>query len=121
MAVHGEQDDSGLAHICVQPLVYMAIAYVAANAWHYSLASRIALWMGTVVNLAVGVLLHLYLEHSVEDWARTPNWDLKAGAKVTFLGDSLAGAAPLLAVLIGVGALLALGWLWRVLTRAPAG
>ena len=120
IAVHGERDDSGVAHITLQPLVYMAIAYVAANVWHYSLVWRIALWMGTVVNLAVGVFLHLYLEHSVEAWARTPNWDWKAGAKVTFLGDSMAGAAPLLALLIGVGALLALGWLWRVLTERPA-
>ena len=87
IAAHGERIHSGLAHIGLQPLVYAAVALLAAAAPTLPARIRVALGAGVLVDFFLGVVLELYMEHSMDQWAWSPNWDWKANEGLIYLGD----------------------------------
>ncbi|MEQ1870476.1 MAG: hypothetical protein ABL961_10675 [Vicinamibacterales bacterium] len=109
IATHGERIHSGLAHIGLQPLVYMAVALVATQIPTLTARVRMALGIGMLVDFVAGVTFELYMEHSMAPWAWSPNWDWKANEGLVYLGDrALAFAGPVALTLAAI-ALLA-GW-----------
>ncbi len=105
IAVVGERIHSGLAHICLQPLVYIALVLVAAEFPRLPRPVGLLLWLGLCVDFSLGVVLELYMEHAMEPWARSPNWDWKASEGLVYLGDrALAWALPV-ALALCAGAL----------------
>ena len=58
VGTHGARDEWGLAHICLQALVLLAVAFLAARWGHLSRAWRVALLVGAAIDLAGGIVLH---------------------------------------------------------------
>ena len=87
IAAHGERVHSGLAHIGLQPLVYSAVALIVAEIPRLPARVRLALAAGVLVDFFLGVVLELYMEHSMDPWAWSPNWDWKANEGLIYLGD----------------------------------
>jgi hypothetical protein len=102
VVVHGDRAESGLAMISLQPLTYLALAFLATRLRGLPLWAR-RLWMaGTLVDVTLGVALAVWFEMATGSWARTPNWALKADAGVQFLGDRVTvPALPILALVVG--------------------
>lgn len=65
IAVHGDRDHWGLAHICLQPLVMAGLAYLAANWNTFTPGWRRALGLGAAIDLTFGIVLQLAAEHTV--------------------------------------------------------
>lgn len=63
VAVVGEKDYYGLAHLCLQPVVLMGVTFLAANLPPLPSAARCVLAAGAAVDFAVGVLLQLSIEN----------------------------------------------------------
>ncbi len=123
VATHGARDEWGLTHICLQALVLLAIAFLAARWSTLGRAWRAALVAGAAIDLALGIVLH----HGVESFAfgrwltpgRPPN-DVVAGFsepttmnfygkivnQVSFFSDTL--SAPPALVLTALAAILTL-------------
>ncbi len=68
----GERDVWGLAHICLQPLVLLALALLAARWSSLSIAWRGALIAGATVDLALGVALQFGAQSFALDRWLTP-------------------------------------------------
>src|SRR5262249_51646776 len=62
IAVHGSLDRLGVAHICLQPLVLLGVAAVAANFARFAPALRVLIVLGAIVDFALGILLHFYVQ-----------------------------------------------------------
>lgn len=135
IAVHGQRDHWGLAHICLQPLVLLGLAFLAARWEQLSTRWRRALVAGAAVDLACGIVLHLGVEslawerwlapgRSMNDTLRTLSEPAQMNliAKVThhlaFFADAL--AAPLvLPGAIAAGLLAFACWRVRPSPAAP--
>jgi hypothetical protein len=61
--VNGHYDRYGLAHICLQPLVVLGLAFLAAEIPNLSRLLRGVLWTGLALDFILGVALHFYVEH----------------------------------------------------------
>jgi hypothetical protein len=72
VAVHGARDEWGLAHICLQPLVLLGLAFIAGQ-WHRLAPSwkRLAVAGGTV-DLLCGIVLHFGVQNFAFDRWLTP-------------------------------------------------
>ncbi len=69
VAVHGARDEWGLTHICLQPLVLLGLAAVAAAWPTLSRATRALLVLGAIVDLTFGLALHFAVQHlTYERW-----------------------------------------------------
>jgi hypothetical protein len=63
IAVHGGRDTLGLAHICLQPAVLVAIAWLVSRMPLVPAAVRVAAYAGSLFDAAVGIALQVILEH----------------------------------------------------------
>ena len=127
VAVHGARDTVGLAHICLQPLMLIAVAASATALPHLPWLVRVLALAGLAWDYLVGVMLQFWLEHlPVEafevvqpDGSRTvsnvfaingaanANASIKQAHQLAFLGDAWPEACPRLwacAVLVGLAA-----------------
>lgn len=74
IAVHSPRDTWGLAHICLQPLVILGLAFLAAQWPRLASGWRLALAVGAFVDLGCGILWHFSVQHhSRSFWWGT--WD----------------------------------------------
>ena len=91
IAVHGGRAPGGLANICLQPLVVLGVALVAAAYGRISPGLRALLLAGAVFDVCVGILLHFFFQHRMDPstYASRQNWALKKQENLTFLSDSL--------------------------------
>ena len=62
VATHGARDHWGLAHICLQALVLLGLAFLAARWEQLSRTWRLALVAGAVVDFALGIALQFGVE-----------------------------------------------------------
>jgi len=114
IAVHGPKEDrSGLAHICLQPLVFLTLAWLGSILGNARRMAK-AVWIGaTVVESGAVLALHFYVQSLVlvevgrtdSGWVQFDpaaglshhtqlNWGLKIMNQITFLGDAVGSAAP---------------------------
>jgi len=125
VAVHGGRGEWGLAHICLQPLVILGLAFLAA-AWD-SLEQpwRWLLIGGAVLDFTLGIALQFSMQgFLLEYWSSpgTPLLDIsknyspatmvnlngKHAFHFTFLGDHFGGRPVMVLLLLGALAALAL-------------
>ena len=100
VAAHGEADQWGLGHIGLQPLVQVALAWLAARLPALPRPLRYLLLAGIAVDLALGVVARVHLESLLTGWAVDYNLEVKERAALVFLGDWMPGLAwPLRGVL----------------------
>ena len=137
VAVHGAEDRFGLAHICLQSLVYLALTLLAAR---FADLPRLLRWAGLAgwfADFALGIFLPFRLARAVfrvegsgtdirVSWSAggmpsrgaVGNWILKQDNGLTFLGDYAALEVYLvqLVILAGFGVLM-----WRIVRAAGRG
>ncbi|MBI4485352.1 MAG: hypothetical protein HY655_05020 [Acidobacteria bacterium] len=89
IAAHGARDYYGLAHIGLQPLVQLGLAWLAASLPTLSRTLRGVALAGMAIDFVLGVAIHVYLETLLVDWASDYNLELKNKVGVVFLGDWL--------------------------------
>ena len=127
VAVVGERDTVGLAHICLQPLILIAVAVSATALPRIPRLARLLSLAGLAWDYLVGVMLQFWLEHlpvdpfaiALPDGSRAVgnrfgiegaaivNASIKQAHQLAFLGDTWPEACPRLwacAVLIGLAA-----------------
>ena len=91
VAVHGARDAWGLAHICLQPLVLLGLAWLAARIPSAPPLLRAGLAVGAVFDFAVGIALHLAVQNFAFERLAGP------AAFATWQNDNTAGAVMNLA------------------------
>ena len=62
-SVYGGVDRFGVAHICLQPMVLLGLGLVAGGIWRVPVRWKGVLLVGLLFDFAVGVLLHMALQH----------------------------------------------------------
>jgi hypothetical protein len=72
IAVHGQRDHWGLAHICLQPLVIIGLAFLAARWTALGRGWHIALVAGATADFILGILLHFGIQSYALDRWLTP-------------------------------------------------
>ena len=134
IAVHGDEDKVGLAHICLQPLVVLGVAWTSAGFGRWPAGLKLAAAAGLLLDALLGIALHFWFQ-SVTFGAFPEgggplgmkradllvgsvyaNWKLKEKTGLVYMGDLFVGQAPLLAVLL---AALYAFLLVALLRRAP--
>lgn len=104
VAVHGGLTLWGLAHICLQPLVLMALGLLAAKYDGLGLPLKAMVLVGLLVDFSLGIVLHIHLLHSNIQpglgTITTFNWQIKQRVGLVFLGDLLAPLGPILQVVM---------------------
>jgi len=69
IAVHGARDSIGLMHICLQPLLYMAFIWIAAQADRFSSGFLVLILTLTTAGLCIETGLHTaILSFDMADW-----------------------------------------------------
>jgi hypothetical protein len=131
IAVHSTVPPYGIASICLQPIMLLGVAWVAAGFPAFGPGARRLLAAGAVVDLALGIALHFGLESRLAGITfgpegiavqRSPdllslfalnNMVVKEGAHYVFLGDHFAGLTlvPALVALAAAAALLRGVWI----------
>ena len=121
--VHGDRNPMGVAHITLQPITYVGLTFVVTRVRYWARAMR-ALWVaGLACDLVLGVAAPTWFGMARGEWARTPNWDLKADRGLRFFADYWSPAYVLVALAVLV---LLIGWTfvrplvaqpWHVLER----
>ena len=89
VATHGARDEWGLTHICLQALVLLALAFLAAR-WHaLDRGWRIALVAGAAVDLVCGIALHFGVQsYALDRWfapGRPPEDTFHSYTEVAFM------------------------------------
>ncbi len=126
VAVHGARDTWGLTHICLQPLVLLGLAFLAAAWPQLSRGWRTLLIAGAAVDFVFGIALHFAVQHlAFERWggpaafaawqsnaseSAVMNMAAKLQHQLRFFGDAL--AAPSSVIVAFLLALLSCA-LWR--------
>lgn len=136
IAVHGARDTWGLTHICLQPVVLLALAWLGAQVATLARPWRLMLVAGATVDFALGLFLHYGVQNLAFDRWLAPGRSLeatmatynqvafmnlaaKAHLKAEFFADAV--AAPFAVLVTGLAAVLTLA-IWRGrIPRAPAG
>jgi 4-amino-4-deoxy-L-arabinose transferase-like glycosyltransferase len=135
IAVHGGRDPWGLAHICLQPLVFAGLAFLARRARTLPSALKNLLIAGAAFDFMFGVLLQnsvqsmvielwgnpgLTTAESLATYSRVTqsNFALKDRTNLEFIGDSTGWYVPA-AVLLMI-AVLALGSMIPLTRRMTA-
>jgi hypothetical protein len=69
VATHGARDTWGLTHICLQALVLLGLAFLAARWSGLNRAWRLALLAGATVDLSLGIALHFGVQsYALDAW-----------------------------------------------------
>lgn len=105
IGVHGARDTWGLAHICLQPLVLLGLAFLAARWPVVSPLGKIALLAGAALDIIFGIALHFAVQNlaferwagpsAFVDWqannsdAAVMNYAAKLQHRLAFFGDVL--------------------------------
>jgi 4-amino-4-deoxy-L-arabinose transferase-like glycosyltransferase len=106
IAVHGQRDHWGLAHICLQPLAVLGLAFLAAQWSSLSRAWKAMLVCGVAVDFIFGIALHFGVQsflldrwfskgRAIEEFAATysesaqMNFAAKLAHRLEFFGDTL--------------------------------
>ncbi len=129
VGVHGARDTWGLAHICLQPLVLLGLALLAARWDSLARRWRIVLVAGAVFDLVFGLALHFAVQNlAFERWAgphgfvrwqnhntegAVMNMAAKLQHHLQFFGDT---APPPGSIALALLALL-IGAVWRTTRR----
>ena len=140
VAVVGRSEDTGLAQICLAPLVLFGLTYLATQLGRLPSAARAFLGFGLAIVFAIGIALHFNLENlnfdttvpSVSPLAAAvrggpvslaafANWTVKRAFHLVFLGDHIGGWAPVLQLLLAAGAVALILRLIRVAPRRRVG
>ena len=117
VATHGQRDHWGLTHICLQALVLLGLAFLAARWDGLGRGWRLALVAGATVDFTLGIALHFAVQNfALDRWfaaGRTPddiltsynetalmNLSAKLQHGVSFLGDTLALPPAVPAILL---------------------
>jgi hypothetical protein len=137
--MHPEADAYGLAHICLVPLILLAISLLAAGFDDLPRWLRLAVVTGAAVDFALGIFLHIHLQSlefqtaqtGPEQWAIDPalglglnamdNFMLKKRHSLLFLGDYLAAWSCLLESVLVSLFLAGILYLLRRVLVLPAG
>ena len=128
LALHGGRDRFGLAHLTQQPILLVALAYIAARLEFWPRAARALVAAGAILDTFLGILLNawmqMYTTDVPADWKGplglsagdlaigSGQWNLmqKEGGHHRFVADLLPGvdflAWPLVALLFAAGVLL---------------
>lgn len=77
VATHGARDTWGLTHICLQPLVLLGLAWLAARWAELGRGWQLALVAGATVDLAAGVVFHFAIQNFALDRLLTPARDVR--------------------------------------------
>jgi hypothetical protein len=77
IATHGARDTWGLTHICLQPLVLLGLAFLAARWSELGRGWRLALIAGATVDLLTGVVFHFAIQNFALDRLFTPGRDVR--------------------------------------------
>ena len=118
VAVVGARDTWGLAHICLQPLVLLGLAFLAPRWSSLGRAWRLVLIAGATVDFILGIALHFAVQNYALDRWLTPQrppmeWYfsytqsslMNRGGKLrdglAFLSDTLALSPAVAAILLG--------------------
>ena len=125
VATHGGRESSGLAHISLQPLVLLGLAFLAAQWPSLSQLWRRALVAGATIDFSLGIALQFGTEnHAFDRWFAPGrpfaevfssyslfaqlNSRVKIDAKWVFVGDLFGGVCSLVVALLASLLLLAL-------------
>ncbi len=119
VAVQGERDEWGLTHICLQSLVLLGLAFLAARWSALGRGWRWALMVGGAVDFTFGIALQFAAQNRVLDHplpgeftaynsSALMNLAGKIQHRVAFLADQSIAPAPLMIALAGMIFLLAL-------------
>jgi hypothetical protein len=73
VAVHGARDTWGLAHICLQAVVVLGLAYLAARWATLSHNWRVVLLTGAALDFLLGIALHFAVQNYALDRWFTPD------------------------------------------------
>ena len=109
IAVIGEREKFGVAHICLPPIVLMAVAMLAGSFPRLPRPVRWLVIIGSIVDFAVGIFIHFRLENmTFRVWrigdkkvataingelltkCALGNWSIKTDSEAVFMGDKLA-------------------------------
>jgi hypothetical protein len=118
IAGNGAREPLGLAHLSLQPVVLLAIAWLASRYAGWPGWMRVIALAGLTLDLLLGIALHFWLQSYPldlgHDW-RGPlglelndlmigttldNWGLKVQHNLEFAGDLMAGWGPAQALLL---------------------
>jgi len=131
VAVHAGRDAFGLAHICLQPLVLLGLAFLAARWPTVSRRWRLALVAGATVDFCLGIALQFGAESGALDRWFQPgptgpatflnysqfavmNLRAKVQSQWVFFGDACKPYLPLLALVLAALFAIALSRIRRV-------
>ena len=130
IAVHGTEDPWGLAHIGLQPLIYLGLTLLAAGFGALSRRLRWVVIVGLTIDFLQGVLLHFALQaqplhldmtdpdrHAQSGLGLMPglNYELKVASGVSFWADHIHVPAT---ALIGATAVGFIIWIAIVIRAA---
>lgn len=136
VAVHGARDTWGLAHICMQPLVLLGLACLAAHWTALGRTWQRTLVAGATVDFLLGIALQFGVQRGALDHWLTPdrfvvntlscyslaaqmNLNAKLQNHWAFVGDMFAPHAALVSGLLGMLLLLAIIRAHRNRTMCP--
>jgi len=118
IAVVGQDDEMGLAHISLVPLIMMGVVFLAASLPTLPRGLRVLALIGCVIDFTFGILLHFHVENRIFQLVPGPggetmvmntaglssqaalNWRFKAIQGWVFWGDHFAGLATPIEVLL---------------------
>ncbi len=135
VAVHGARDHWGLAHICLQPLILIGLAFLAARWSQLNRWWRGVVLAGAAVDLVCGIALHFAVQGHVADrwshpgwpaaqivqlqsWTANMNFAAKLHFHLAYVADVLAAPQVTALVLLAVAVLLAI---WLLADRSRVG
>ena len=127
----------GVAHLSLQPLAYLGLAFLAGNFFRLARPLRIAAIAGLCIDFALGIQLHFILQNHVFavrphvaglSFQNAPglstlclmNWYGKHNLGYVFWGDHLAAAAPWIPFLMVAVFVAWAAWAVRTSLERPA-
>ena len=77
-AAHGARDHWGLAHICLQPLVLIGLAFMASRWTTFRAGTKRLLLAGGAIDVTLGIALHFAVQNFAFDRWLAPNGEFAA-------------------------------------------
>jgi hypothetical protein len=130
VGVVASREETGLAHICLAPLVLLGLTLIASQLTTLGMGVRALLAIGLATDFALGIALQFGLEQvdlsqvvrgagaggpawqvPLHSRPALANWRLKEAAHLVFFGDHFAGAGGVAQILAAAGAVVMILWL----------